>query len=129
MNLHGTLYVRTCILNVWTCIFIVFCVFLVFGPIQKDAHRKTMHLGGTQTSRSFTRTRLVTKTMDGLNPPNVNPINSNYSCGSASPVCNQVFECAFLCNLWETMALLDDTQCVPANSRPCHCTGEALPKD
>ena len=69
--------VLSCILNVWTCFFTVFGVFVVFGPIQKDARRKTMHLGGTQTSRSFTRTRLVTKTMDGLNPQNVNPINSN----------------------------------------------------
>jgi len=80
------LYVLSCILNVWTCFFTVFCVFVVFGPIQKDARRKTMHLGGTQTSRSFTRTRLVTKTMDGLNPQNVNPINYNSTFGSASPV-------------------------------------------
>ena len=27
------LYVLSCILNVWTCFFIVFCVFAVFGPI------------------------------------------------------------------------------------------------
>ena len=70
-------YVLTCILNVWTRFLSVFCVLGVFGLIQKDARRKTMHLGGTQTSRSFTRTRLVIKTMDGLNPQNVNPISSN----------------------------------------------------
>ena len=71
-------YVLTCILNVCTCFVICFCVFLVFGPIQKDARRKNINFGGTQTSRSFTRTRLVTKTMDGLNnPPNVHPINYN----------------------------------------------------
>ena len=71
------LYVLTCILNVLTSFLIVFCVLLVSGPIQKDARRKNMNFGGTQTSRSFTRTQLVTKTIDGLNPPNVNPINSN----------------------------------------------------
>ena len=49
-------YVLTCIFDVWTCFLSVFCVFEVFGLIQKDARRKTMHLGGTQTSRSFTRT-------------------------------------------------------------------------
>ncbi len=80
------LYVLTCILNAWTCLSLLFCVFLVSGPIQKDARRTNIKFGGTQTSRSFTRTRLVTKTMDGLNPPNVNAINSNWSFGSASPV-------------------------------------------
>ena len=70
-------YVLTCILNVWTCFLMVFCVLGVFVPNQKDARRKTMNFDGTQTSRSFTRTRLVTKTMDGLNPSNVHPINSN----------------------------------------------------
>ena len=65
-ELAFSLLVLSCILNVWTCFFTVFCVLGVFGLIQKDARRKTMHLGGTQTSRSFTRTRLVTKTMDGI---------------------------------------------------------------
>ena len=60
------LYVLTCILNVWTCFLMCFCVLGVFGPIQKDARRKNMNFGDTQTSKSFTRTRLVTKTMDGL---------------------------------------------------------------
>ena len=69
--------VLTCILNAWTCVLPFCCVCLVFGPIQKDARRKNMNCGGTQTSRSFTRIRLVTKTMDGLNPNYVNPINSN----------------------------------------------------
>ena len=70
-------YVLTCILNAWTCLLIFCYVLLLSGPSQKDARRKNMNFGGTQTSRSFTRTRLVTKTMDGLNPLNVNPINSN----------------------------------------------------
>ena len=59
-------YLLTCILNVWTCFFTVFCVFVVFGPIQKDARRKTMHLGGTQTSRSLTVSWLVSKTMNWI---------------------------------------------------------------
>ena len=70
-------YVLTCILNVRSKFPTVVCVLGVFGPIQKDARRKTMSFDGTRTFRSFTSTRLVTKTMDGLNPPNVNPINSN----------------------------------------------------
>ena len=69
--------VLTCILKVWTFFKISGVVLLVSGPIQTDVRRKNMNVGGTQTSRSFTRTRLVTKTMDGLNPPNVNPINYN----------------------------------------------------
>ena len=39
-------------------------------PVQKDARRKTMKFGGTNTSRSLTATRLVSKTMNGQKPPN-----------------------------------------------------------
>ncbi len=50
------------------CFFMFFNVVLLVGPIPKDARQKNMNCGGTQTSRSFTRTGLVTKTMDGLTP-------------------------------------------------------------
>ena len=63
-------------LRVSGLVFVVICsCFLFWGPIQKDARRKNINFGGTQTSRSFTRTPLVTKTMDGLNPRSVNPIS------------------------------------------------------
>ncbi len=48
---------------------LVFVFLLVSGPIQNDARQENMDFGGTQTSRSFTRTRLVTKTMDGPSEP------------------------------------------------------------
>ena len=65
---------------------VFFIVFWCLGPIWKDARQQIMNFGGTQTSRSLTRTRLVTKTMNGLNPPNVNQINYNSSFPSAAPV-------------------------------------------
>ena len=39
-------------------------------PVQKDARRKNMKLGGINTSRPLMATRLVSKTMNGQKPPN-----------------------------------------------------------
>ena len=66
-------------LDVWTCILASWLILisLLPGPGQYRGPNKIMNFDGTQTSRSLLTTRLVTKTMDGLNPPNVNPINSN----------------------------------------------------
>ena len=42
----------------------------LWGPLQKDARRKTMQLPGTNVSRSLTGTQLVTKRVMSLHPHN-----------------------------------------------------------
>ena len=53
--------VLTCIWNAWTYFVNILCVFLVSGPIQKDAHRKAVCKNGRMLSRSLTVTSFMTK--------------------------------------------------------------------
>ena len=74
-----------------------FQYFWIRGPVWKDARQKIINFGGTQTSRSPTTTRLMTKTMNGQNPLNVlwiNLISLLPGPGTCSHVSNVPFGCA-----------------------------------